>query len=149
MAYKSFDINQPENCLCFSLRRAARLVTRAYDEALEPIGLTATQFTLLAILKGGGSITTTNFAKSVALERTSLTRNLALLERDQLICRQPGKDLRERIITISTKGARRLEEAMPIWTKVQTGLVSKLGVQPTVLVLENTKNIEDAFKTNE
>jgi hypothetical protein len=34
-------------CACHKARIAARAVTRAYDEALRPVGLRSTQFTVL------------------------------------------------------------------------------------------------------
>ena len=34
-------------CACFKVRKAARAVTKLYEEVLRPIGLRATQFSLL------------------------------------------------------------------------------------------------------
>ena len=44
------DINQTANCACFNLRKAARAVTQSYDEALKPIGLRATQLSVLNVI---------------------------------------------------------------------------------------------------
>src|SRR5437868_1305593 len=43
-------------CMCASLRRASRALTQRYDDALRPLGLTITQFTILQALSLAGEI---------------------------------------------------------------------------------------------
>src|SRR5262249_6017703 len=68
-----------DTCTFFSVRRASRVVGKIFDEALRPAGLRATQFSLLVGLGMVESATVTRMADSLALDRTSLTRNLAPL----------------------------------------------------------------------
>ena len=56
------DIETPSNCTCFNLRKATRAVTQAYDDALKPSGLRATQFTLLSVVAGRGPSGMTDLA---------------------------------------------------------------------------------------
>ncbi len=44
-------------CMCANLRRAARVLSQRYDEALRPLGLTITQFTILQALSLAGEVT--------------------------------------------------------------------------------------------
>ena len=68
------------DCLCLASRRAARRITRVYDRELRPYGLRVTQFTVLVMLSLRGALTISELAKALGAERTTLTRNLALIE---------------------------------------------------------------------
>lgn len=108
------------DCACFNLRRAARLVTQLYDRRLAPSGLKATQFTLLAMIAGAGKgITITELAGRLGTDRTTLTRNLRIVEKERLVRIDPGDDRRERIVVITEEGRRRLAEAAPLWRQAQ------------------------------
>ena len=43
-------------CACFNLRKATRMVTQLYDDALKPVGIRATQLTVLAATRSAGPI---------------------------------------------------------------------------------------------
>src|SRR4051812_47561720 len=82
-----------ENCLGFNLRRADRLVTQLYDEALRPEKIRSTQFSLLVALRMMEPTTLSKLAKAVDLDRTTLTRNLELLIKSELATSDAGEDL--------------------------------------------------------
>ena len=63
-------------CTCANLRKATRVITQAFDAALQPTGLKATQFTVLATLARQGDGPLTLLAESLVMDRTTLTRNL-------------------------------------------------------------------------
>jgi DNA-binding MarR family transcriptional regulator len=107
-------------CACRRLRGAARAVTRLYDDALRPTGLRTTQFTLLvaAELRGGPLIS--ELADRLALERTSLTRELKLLEERGLVSITPGEDRRARVVEVTAEGKRALAAAYPRWREAQS-----------------------------
>jgi DNA-binding MarR family transcriptional regulator len=69
------------NCACFNPRKVARAVTQLYDDALRPAGLRVTQFSLLVVVRMAGPVSVTRLAELTVLDRTTLTRNLELLER--------------------------------------------------------------------
>lgn len=114
-------------CACFNLRKAARSVTRFYSGILRPSGLKGTQFTILAALSVLGDITLTRFAEALVMDRTTLTRNLKPLERGGLIAIRPGHDRREKTLTITAKGRKKFERALPLWEKAQTEMVEAMG----------------------
>ena len=107
------------DCACASLRRAARVVTRLYDDALKPTGLRVTQFGLLSNLMALGSSTLTQLADAMVVDHTTLTRNLDLLEARGLVVTQEGQDRRERQLRLSEKGIAALSEAYPLWQAAQ------------------------------
>jgi len=123
------DPFKPTACVCFNLRRAVRTVTRHYDAALAPVGLTANQFSLLAVLSGTGPSGLGELASRLGVDRTTLTRNLKPLTRDGLVDTQPGDDRRRRAIVLTAVGRVRLADALPLWRKAQCQMVELFGTQ--------------------
>jgi DNA-binding MarR family transcriptional regulator len=115
-----------ESCICLHTRMAARAVTRAYDAALAPLGLEATQFTLLAAIAANPSRSVTAMADNLALERTSLSRNLALLKRRGLIgaAASRGRSVSYRV---TVEGETLIAAALPLWREVQAGFEAQIG----------------------
>lgn len=121
------DFTDVRLCTHASLRKAMRTVSQAYDEALKPSGLRATQFTLLSVLAKGGPMPLTRLAEIVVVDRTTLTRNLRPLERDGLVASKVTPDQRIRELSITAKGKRAVSKALPLWRKIQKRFVNGLG----------------------
>lgn len=115
------------NCTCFSLRKAARVVTQLFDKMMIPSGLLVTQFTILGVVAGMKESTMNQLAQYLVMDRTTLTRNLKPLEREGLIQINPGLDKRTRLISLTQKGARALENALPFWEQAQASIMLQLG----------------------
>ena len=114
--------------MCLNLRRSARRLSQRYDEALRPSGLKITQFALLAALEGFGRTTLQPLADFMGMDRTTLTRNLALLERDGLVAVERGEqDRREQWISLSAAGRKAVKKAMPFWRTAQSAALATLG----------------------
>ena len=129
-----FAIAFPE-CHCLAVRRAARQVTRFYDRVLEPSGLRTTQFSILASLHRSGPMTINNLAEALALDRTTLGRNILPLLRDGLIiANRRNEDRRSKSVRVTGTGAARLKMAVRLWTEAQTRLEAAFGA-PRVLAL--------------
>jgi DNA-binding MarR family transcriptional regulator len=114
-------------CACANLRKASRAVTQLYDEALQPSGLRVTQFTLLVALSLTGSISISDLAQQLVIDRTTLTRNLALLEHQGLVAIAKGDDQRTHLVTLTNQGREALLKALPLWERAQAHIVSGLG----------------------
>jgi DNA-binding MarR family transcriptional regulator len=114
-------------CLGFALRRAARVVARRFDSALRRSGLRATQFNLLVVLDALGPVTMTELAVAMAVDRTTLTRNLALLATKGWVRGAPGPDRRSRRVVITAEGRRAAVKALATWRKAQESLRRELG----------------------
>jgi DNA-binding MarR family transcriptional regulator len=74
-----------------------------------------------------GSTSISKLAKEKNLDRTTLGRNLAILERDGLIEFVPSGDQRERNVTLTTRGKQALNSAMSFWEHAQEQVRSILG----------------------
>ena len=115
------------HCVCFRLRKAARAATQVYDKALEPSGLRVTQFTLMVALALSEELTLSEVAERLVMDRTTLTRNVAPLERDGLVASARGPDRRERYLRVTAAGRRALTRALPLWRRAQAQVVAGIG----------------------
>jgi DNA-binding MarR family transcriptional regulator len=114
-------------CNCLALRQAARYVTAAYDQVLTQSGLRTTQFSILYKLSARGAQTITELSVVMAMDRTTLGRNLKLLEQDGLLRYRPGPDRRERLVELTATGRKKLEAAYPLWQEAQQQFESRFG----------------------
>lgn len=128
-------------CACHNLRRATRAVTRLYDDFLRPSGLRTTQCSTLVAAKLRGPVSLTKPAELTVTERTTLTRNLAVLLKRGLISIEPGKDRRERQVAITPEGEEALKLAIPLWEAAQAHVESGLGKDRMVNMLEHLSEI--------
>ncbi len=114
------DNNNPlEACICAKVRRSARLITQQFDEVLRPSGLRPTQFTILQALAEIGPVAMTPLANKIALDRTGLTRNLKVLERQEWVRAERGNDQRTRVVALTAAGKEKLNEVLPLWEIAQ------------------------------
>lgn len=114
-------------CTCGKLREAARAVTLLYDNAFKSSGLLSTQLGVLHTIYNSASITISELAGELGMDRTTLTRNLSVLERDGLINMSSGKDHRTKIVTITSKGRTSIAKAIPLWNEVQRRVKQQMG----------------------
>ena len=120
-------LREMPGCVCFNIRKTSRAVTQAYDAALQPSGLRATQLTLLAVISSSGPTAISQLGERLVMDRTTLTRNLRPLETQGLIGIAPGQDRRTREVRLRAKGRKALAEGLPLWEKVQARFVEALG----------------------
>ena len=124
-AAKFFD-----DCVCLGLHRAARTTARRYDKALKSAGLTSGQFSILAALQREEAVPIGILARLLAMDRTTLNRNLQPLETIRLIESQPAQtDRRVRTITCTLEGQNRFETAFPYWHAAQTESRKLIGAE--------------------
>lgn len=116
-------------CLGFSIRKAARVASQVYDDALAPAGLRGTQFSLLNALALTGGATITELARALVMDRTTLTRNLGPLRKEGLVEVVRGEDRRQKTVALTAAGRKRLDQALPLWRDAQNALLSAMGEQ--------------------
>lgn len=114
-------------CACFDLRKATRAVSRMYDDFLRDAGLNITQFSLLRLIRREKELSLSTLARYMVMDRTSMTRATAPLERDGLINTRPGADKRIRIVSLTKKGYKLVENAEPKWRRAQEVLMEAIG----------------------
>lgn len=114
-------------CTCASLRRASRTISQRYDQAMRPLGLTITQFTILQALSLTGEILQGKLGEILAMDSTTLTRTLAIMKGHGWVTIRQGADRREHWLSLSTSGKAEFNRALPHWKTAQTQLRTQLG----------------------
>jgi DNA-binding MarR family transcriptional regulator len=116
-----------DTCTANSLRKANRAITGLFDDALRPTGLRISQLSILVALALVEEATVSKLAGLLALDRTTMTRGLAPLERRGLVAGASGVDARHRVVRLTEKGRSTLARALPVWKRVQGRVVQRLG----------------------
>lgn len=114
-------------CNCLAARQAARYLTAVYDQALQPVGLRATQFSILYKLTNHGPLAIGELAASMAMDRTTLSSNLKPLDRDGYVSIAPGVDRRAKNASVTKAGAALYRKAFPLWHAAQSKFESAYG----------------------
>jgi DNA-binding MarR family transcriptional regulator len=117
-------------CACNQLRRASRGMTQVYDSVVAQSGLTVTQLPVLVGLGSAGPLPVTTLAGALGLDRTTLTRNLKVLEQRGLVqgVEHEG-DARVRMMALTDAGSSVLSEALARWERVQQAVQERFGEQ--------------------
>lgn len=135
-------------CAGVRVLSSARAITRHYDTALRPVGLTITQFTLLVGIDAIKPTSISQIGDWLSIERTSVTRNLKPLEARGLIERGPEGAARMRPVNLTKAGREELKRAYPLWQSAQAeveGLFTKSGFQEAMDVLGTLRMVDKKF----
>ncbi|SFN04334.1 MarR family winged helix-turn-helix transcriptional regulator [Thermodesulforhabdus norvegica] len=117
-----------KRCVCYNVKKVARHITRYYDEALRPSGLRATQYAILMATKAREPISLSELSRITMTDRTTLTRNLSVLQRKGfVVVRHGADDRRQRFVEITEKGREVLLKAIPLWEAAQSRIEKQLG----------------------
>lgn len=124
-----------ETCVMQHLRKTARGVTQLYEESLKQVGLTAGQFSTLVAVARSDGIALTPLAEELGMDRTTLTRALAPMERNGWIHTETGEgDARVRKVGLTEKGRDLLAEATVRWRAAQDAALKRIGVNAWVKI---------------
>ena len=121
--------NTATSCIATRVRQLSRIVTRVYDDAMRPLGITASQFTLLTQLAARDGITAVEIGGGLDIEKSTLSRNLKRMLALGLIMMDPPAGRRGRGLHLTPKGQAVIKDAYPIWLTAQARAVGVLGPQ--------------------
>ena len=128
-------------CMCASFRRSSRALTQLYEKEIRPLGLRATQLTILQVLSRAEEIPQGRLGEILAMDSTSLTRTLAIMIRRGWITERRGQDRRERRLRMNNAGEAQLRRVEPVWEKVQSRLRRELGPRAWNRFLQLTQQL--------
>ena len=114
-------------CASTALRKASRAVGRLYDAALEPSGLTANQLSILRTIERMGDPPLARLSERMVMDRTSLYRALAPMERDGWVRIEPATG-RSKRVRLTPTGREVSEAAAAAWDRVQGRFVDAVGL---------------------
>jgi DNA-binding MarR family transcriptional regulator len=132
-------------CMCASLRRASRVFTQFYENALRPTGLRATQFTVMQALSITGEVTQGKLGQILVMDSTTLTRTLTIMGRRGWIAKQRGQDRREWRMRLSKAGEAQFKQALPYWEEAQTRVRQQLGGKISDDLMKLTQKITNTL----
>ena len=115
------------SCMCASFRRASRALTQMYDTELRGEGLRATQFTILQALTLAGEVTQGRLGGILAIDSTTLTRTLKIMQRDGWVSMRRGEDRREWRLGLTKEGEAMYKRALTAWERTQRRLRKRIG----------------------
>jgi DNA-binding MarR family transcriptional regulator len=116
-------------CYCASLRVAARKATARYDAALETVGITVAQFSLLRRIERAEPVSLTELGRLAELDRSTVGRNVRVLAGLGLVRLEAAEDQREAAVSLAAAGAAALLHATPLWEKAQHDIETLLGAE--------------------
>lgn len=116
----------PKGCVCAQVRKASRALTQIYNRELEPTGLLVTQYSLLVNIERLGQANISELVARLLLEQSTLTRNLAVLEKKGYVQSQPGEDRRVKHFSLTAGGREAIRQARPCWEKAQARIAAQL-----------------------
>jgi DNA-binding MarR family transcriptional regulator len=119
--------NTSAACLSTRIRQLSRIITRVYDDALRPLGITASQFTLLTQLAQQDGITAVEIGHTLDIEKSTLSRNLKRLLNDGHITMDPPAGRRGRGLHLTPKGEMVIQQGFPVWRDAQTRTMRVMG----------------------
>ena len=132
------------SCALFHSRRAARAITAFFDRQLRPAGIRATQFSLLVAVSLAEGRPLSEIADYMAMDRTALARDLRVLEeRGLLTIAASASDRRVRLMTLTAKGTRVMQGALPHWREAQDGVERALADSTWPALLRGMQTVSE------
>jgi DNA-binding MarR family transcriptional regulator len=129
-------------CVCSNLRRTSRAVTNYYDSLLGQVSdLRVSQVIVLVVLYLAGPQTIHELAELMALDRTTIGRNLRPLAQQGLLTLTSGSDQRTRVVTLTAHGQETLLRVVPQWEQAQDHMVTGIGQEQVAAFLAQLSTV--------
>lgn len=122
-------VSMSSDCTCIALRTASRKVTVLYDEALAPFGITLAQYGLMRRIADAVAISLTELGRRADLDRSTVGRNVRLLQKAGLVDPRIGEDQREAQVALSEAGQAVLAAARPAWLAAEAQIEARIGAE--------------------
>ncbi len=113
-----------QECVARRLRQVNRTVTRLYDEALRPYGLTVNQLNILAVILSEQQIRPGELGRALGMEKSTVSRTVDRMVNKGWLKITPGKDSRTQLLSVTKKGQQLLLSVTPIWDTLQAGVLT-------------------------
>lgn len=114
-------------CLSVRIRLLGRTISRIYDDALQPLGLTSGQMNILVVVAKFGQLSSKDISRRLNMEKSTVSRNIDLMCRKGWLNECQERHKRSRIVEISEEGSELLVKSLPGWKKTQEQVRDLLG----------------------
>ncbi|WP_339228553.1 MarR family winged helix-turn-helix transcriptional regulator [Oceanobacillus sp. FSL K6-2867] len=135
-----------QSCACANIRKAARIVTQVYEREMAEIGLKSTQYYMLVNIARYRKISISKLGDIMLLDQSTVTRNVNLLKNDGYVnITRMINDSRTKSVSITEVGLSKIEEATPIWLKLQNNVEHDLGKETYQDLLEKLQKLQQSI----
>jgi DNA-binding MarR family transcriptional regulator len=134
-------------CACATTRHIARLLTQLYDHFLRNVGVEAPQFALLVEIDKEERSHHSAIGLECGMDKTTVSRNLKLLQRKRWVKSVQGRDRRERHVTLTHAGRKQLAAAWPEWRNAQNHLRTVITGEEWAAMFQMLTRVMDAART--
>lgn len=129
---------QKNPCVCFSLRKVSRAVSQVYAREIGPYStFNGTQYTLASVIAAMQPVNFNDLALYTYSDKTTIARNLKVLEKSGLVKFSVGVDKRQKMVALTTKGEEALVKAYPHWQQTQQRIKDIMGKHKVDQLLED------------
>ena len=133
-------------CVGNALRKATRIVSRAYDEALAPLGLTIGQFSIMAHIETMTTPSVQTLADKLEMNQSALSRGLRPLEQAGFVISCPDEtDRRRRFLALSNQGREKFNTAANTWKRVQDHFSQHFGEEQLAALRRDLKHLSSGL----
>ncbi|MEO0885148.1 MAG: MarR family winged helix-turn-helix transcriptional regulator [Cyanobacteria bacterium J06648_10] len=132
-----------QQCVARRLRQVNRTITRLYDEALRPHGLTVNQLNILAVVISEKKIRPGQLGQILGMEKSTVSRTVDRMVRKDWLKVTAGEDSRTQLLTVTAKGRKLLLSVTPIWDNLQAGVLTDTGNGNNILQMLALDNPEE------
>ncbi len=143
---KQLDMASVENCTCFNVRRVSRAITQFFDTEVRRHGIRPTQTPILRALQAKNGWSMAELSEWLAMERTTLLRNLRPLQRDGLVRVMGGGRGGHVELEITVKGRKVLADTLPAWRSAQNKVVAILGKERWSAIISDLQEVATKLK---
>ena len=120
-------------------------MTRLYDEALRPTGMTTSQMNILVVVAKYGEATPRQVGDWLHLEKSTLSRNVRRLQQNGWLVIRSAEKGNSHSLKLTSKGDRVLQRGLPLWESAQKeakAILGKTGLQEILRVAGTVRSTE-------
>jgi DNA-binding MarR family transcriptional regulator len=129
------------NCIAVRVRMLNRVVTNLYDDALRPLGLKISQLNVLVAAAKLGLAQPGKVCNILQMDTSTLSRNVERMRAKGWLEVVPGEDGRTKQFRLTTRGAKLLEKAVPVWEQAQRQAGDLLGQDGVTLLAKTAQKL--------
>jgi DNA-binding MarR family transcriptional regulator len=133
-------------CLCGNVRMASRALTSIYDRYLAPAGVNASQMAVLWCVAAREPVPMGEIAQALVMEKSTVTRNVAMLAEMGLLATASGADVRQKLVSATPKGRKTYAAALPCWEAAQEAVEKALGEATFAQLVSGTKRASELLR---
>lgn len=122
------------DCLAVRVRLLSRTISRTYDAALRPHGMTIAQLNMLSVVRTLQPVASGAVAEVLSMEISTLSRNARLMEQEGWVAIEPAARGNGRVLSLTTAGEAKLAEVTPAWREAQKQAREMLGADGAQLL---------------